>query len=378
MASGYGKQSQLIVERLANDGHEVKFFAFTGLQGNVLQLPYCEVLPSGFELFGNDVVEAHYAAFGPDLFITLCDAWVLHNYGRFNNWFPMVPVDSDPVAYEVLEAIKGASGIISITQFGQRQLNAQRVPSLYIPHGIDTNIYKPVYDTPEEDKFYARMEYNLSPDTTVFLQVGDNRTRPVSRKAFDKTMEAFRKFLTRHPNSVLILHTDPQVRRGGIDLVRLRNIYGLERHVLFPEDYKYFLGYKELDMASLYRLSDCLLSPSIGEGFGLPVIEAQAVGRPVIATSFAGDGEHIGSGWPIQIADWYINGHYVRQALVSATHLYECMEEFMRSDWDELAFQSRENALQFDIDLVYNEYWRPFIASLGERDLVKVLEGMLS
>lgn len=39
------------------------------------------------------------------------------------------------------------------------------------------------------------------------------------------------------------------------------------------------------DLPSLYHLSDCLLFPSLSEGFGLPVIEAMACGTPVVAAN---------------------------------------------------------------------------------------------
>ena len=41
-------------------------------------------------------------------------------------------------------------------------------------------------------------------------------------------------------------------------------------------------------MASLYKTADCLVSPSHGEGFGLPVLESMAVGTPVMVTKWSG------------------------------------------------------------------------------------------
>lgn len=44
---------------------------------------------------------------------------------------------------------------------------------------------------------------------------------------------------------------------------------------------------KESDMADLYRSVDCLLFPSLYEGFGWPPIEAMAVGTPVIISNIS-------------------------------------------------------------------------------------------
>jgi glycosyltransferase involved in cell wall biosynthesis len=46
------------------------------------------------------------------------------------------------------------------------------------------------------------------------------------------------------------------------------------------------LGYvKTQDRPALYRLAEVVLFPSIYEGFGLPIIEAQASGTPVITSN---------------------------------------------------------------------------------------------
>lgn len=56
---------------------------------------------------------------------------------------------------------------------------------------------------------------------------------------------------------------------------------GLERVVRF-------LGYTtETSMRDLYRRAACLVLPSLGEGFGLPVLEAMACGTPVITAAVA-------------------------------------------------------------------------------------------
>jgi glycosyltransferase involved in cell wall biosynthesis len=47
-----------------------------------------------------------------------------------------------------------------------------------------------------------------------------------------------------------------------------------------------FMGYTdEATLRQLYRRAACMVLPSLGEGFGLPVIEAMACGTPVITAS---------------------------------------------------------------------------------------------
>ena len=68
-------------------------------------------------------------------------------------------------------------------------------------------------------------------------------------------------------------------KRGGGDLRQEIARLGLERRVRF-------LGHvpKE-ELSAVYRGAACLVFPSRYEGFGLPVLEAMAVGTPVVAST---------------------------------------------------------------------------------------------
>ena len=57
----------------------------------------------------------------------------------------------------------------------------------------------------------------------------------------------------------------------------------------------------ETDMANLRSLSDCLLAPHRSEGFGLNIAEFMALGKPVIATNYAGSVDFLDqmTGYPV-------------------------------------------------------------------------------
>jgi glycosyltransferase involved in cell wall biosynthesis len=67
----------------------------------------------------------------------------------------------------------------------------------------------------------------------------------------------------------------------------------LVRHAVDYEN-RYDLSEEELHQA--YRDSDALLFPSLGEGFGMPILEAQAFGRPVITSNCSSMPEVAGDG----------------------------------------------------------------------------------
>ncbi|OHD63732.1 MAG: hypothetical protein A2176_14440 [Spirochaetes bacterium RBG_13_51_14] len=52
----------------------------------------------------------------------------------------------------------------------------------------------------------------------------------------------------------------------------------------------------EEDLVMMYNLADCYLYPSLYEGFGLPILEAQACGCPVITSSLSSCPEVAGAG----------------------------------------------------------------------------------
>jgi glycosyltransferase involved in cell wall biosynthesis len=52
-------------------------------------------------------------------------------------------------------------------------------------------------------------------------------------------------------------------------------------------DYENHVAVPRLDLPELYRRADLVIFASIYEGFGLPIVEANAVGRPVVTSSVA-------------------------------------------------------------------------------------------
>lgn len=54
-------------------------------------------------------------------------------------------------------------------------------------------------------------------------------------------------------------------------------------------------------MAGLYRACDVYVAPTRGEGWGRPIMEAMAMGRPAIATGWSGPAEFVDdtTGWPV-------------------------------------------------------------------------------
>jgi glycosyltransferase involved in cell wall biosynthesis len=60
-------------------------------------------------------------------------------------------------------------------------------------------------------------------------------------------------------------------------------------------------------VCAVHNALDVLLAPSIGEGFGVPLIEAQACGTPCIVTGFSAMPEVA----PVSAGNWNVEGQKV-------------------------------------------------------------------
>jgi len=115
-------------------------------------------------------------------------------------------------------------------------------------------------------------------------------------------------------------------------------------------------------MVTLYNSFDVLLLCSGGEGFGMPLVEAQAVGTPVITTDYAGGPEQVGAGLTVPAVDYVIdNTPGVRRALADVDKMAEALTRIMNADREKLARKARRFAERFDWSLIMERYFKPFL-----------------
>jgi glycosyltransferase involved in cell wall biosynthesis len=99
-------------------------------------------------------------------------------------------------------------------------------------------------------------------------------------------LQGFQLFRDRHdPDALLYLHTWPNSHQGGFDLRPLVEALELTDSIYFPDAAYYLLGLDDAFLARLYNAADVAIQTTSGEGFGLPILEAQACGTPVLTTA---------------------------------------------------------------------------------------------
>ena len=119
-------------------------------------------------------------------------------------------------------------------------------------------------------------------DKFVFLAVATNRG---FEKNWPSLFYAYKIFLNENPDAkkdtILHAHTS-MVYPGGYDLKLLSEFYGISKNIFYISGMSLNSGTPNEEMAKLYNIADCHVSATMGESFGLPVLESMACGVPQI------------------------------------------------------------------------------------------------
>jgi glycosyltransferase involved in cell wall biosynthesis len=362
VGTGYGSQTALFCGLATDEGHEVITVAFYGLNGAPLTLkPNWRVLPGSFHAFGDDIMVAHKEVHDPDVFVALQDSWVLERDTIVNSeailW---APIDHDPIPPAVAERLPHAKGVWAMSKHGLKLLHQAGIYADYVPHGVDVEVFKPLERKAEREKL------KVDADTFVVAMVAANKGYP-NRKSLVEVIKAWSYFVKKYPDSLLFLHTEPKTRPGmqNIDLEKVAKFYGLtEKTLRFPDEYRHMMGqFSPALLNQLYNVADVFLLPSRGEGFGIPAVEAQAAGCPVILTAWTAQTELCGAGWliePDELDDLEITLQYSEQARIRPSMILAALEKAREARGDQaLRDKAREFALEYDHRVVWEKFMYP-------------------
>lgn len=374
--TGYGTQTKQAVERFKRDGHAIAVNANYGLQGMKTLWDGVPVFPMGVESYSNDTVRANFASWraenpdNPAHVIVLFDAWTMPR-----EMYDGVPVsiwtmvDHQPIPPKVLNVLQWPNVTpIAVTKFGLEQMQrAGLTNARYIPMAIDTNLYQP---TETFDGKTGR-EIMGMPDDDLFIVSAINANKAggaggIHRKAWAENLLAFSIFAQDKPDARLYLHTERFGNHGGLALDVLLKVVGLK-----PEQYRFVNqhamhnGIPNEAMAAIYTATDVLLAATLGEGFGLTLLEAQSCGTVAIANNFTAQPELLGDGWLTEGQPYWDGAQLAWFNTPNIPSIVDALEQAYargrgRSD------KAREHAAQYDADLVWDRYWKPYLAELAE------------
>lgn len=361
----------MLAPKLRDAGHNVALSCFFGLEGAYIAWEGMRCYPTDHSRFGA-ILLGEYAEhhFGGDrkhgIVLTLQDVWPLQQglgnlQGlRFVCW---CPIDHDPAPPLVLKFLRETRAqVIAMSRFGDGALRDAGIePVGVVPHGVDTKVFAPPASAAVRAQ--NRMALRLPPDAFVVGMVANNQGFP-SRKSFPQVFEAFAEFQRRHDDAFLYLHSDVLGRNHGLNLIELGRANGIPSERLATcNQLKLFIGEITPDlMAATVGCFDVLCMPSMGEGFGIPALEAQACGVPVISTAWTAMPELNGAGWVVDGDRFYDGTQGSFQKLPRVAEILEALEEAYAHRGDEvLAQKARSFAVGYDADTLWENSWVPVL-----------------
>ena len=362
--TGYGVQTRLFVPRIKELGYETAVLGYFGLAGGMLNLNGIAVYPMLYQPYANDVLSAHSNHFGANVLMTLTDTWIIdpNAISPGLKWVPWYPIDHINMPELVKRNLSTAYRRIAMSRFGQKIAMEAGLSSYYVPHGVDTNIYKPM------DKKECRKALGWPEDAYIMGMVAMNKGNP-SRKSFVEILTAFANFRKVHTDAIFYLHSAlcENGENNGINLVELCRQLGLQpgKDILFPNQYFLHLGIPDIEMAKLYNALDVHVLVSKGEGFGIPILEAQACGTPVIVGDWTAMSELCFSGRMIDKSD--ADPEYSGLSAYQMKPRIRAIELAMHAEYKHPSPHDKavRRAAEYDVKVVIEKYWKPTLEEIN-------------
>jgi len=360
--SGYGVQTRSVIERLAADGYAVSVSANYGVQGLGVTHPVHDIpmYPEGYDDYSQDLIGAHYQDWKrqtglPTVLVTLFDSWVLSapSLAECDAILSWTPVDHQPCPPKVAAwSRKPNVKTVAMSLFGQQALADLDIDAAYIPHTVE-----PTY---RASKGGGRL-MDVPKDAYVVMMNAANKGSAPARKAWSENLLALSVFMKRHDDVYAYIHTEAKTP-FGLDLPALQEAVGIPKdRLIFPDPYSMRMAlYTDEHLAKMYTRADVLLAVSLGEGFGVPCIEAQACGTRVIGSNWTATPEllcddcYLVEGqpeWDGSQLSWWFRPHVasianaLEQAYRNPGHSKACVQK----------------ASQYAADDVVLDSWRPLI-----------------
>lgn len=388
-SSGYSTETARVTKRMRGAGHHVDIIANFGLHDTALDWQGIMVYPGNqFDQTQTSVIEGYIDELHPDIVITL---WDVHGYppefGLKCRWVPWLPIDRHPLPQRIADTLKTAYHILPWCEDARSVIAAGGFNNqTVIPLSVETNIFRPlvgqnvITDFGETDVVATKDTFKAGIGATdenfVIGMVAINQD---TRKNIHKVINAVGMIRDKIPGIKLMLHCPPY-RPGGLNLNLLIERAGIADIAHMTPPFKYFRGLTLYEMASMYNAMDVLMLPSSGEGWGLPITEANACGVPAIFTDCTAMPE-VGYGIGVPVVAWEIYPEPTNTGLPDATYRANVKDEHIadailamhdvwkndKEKWALMGKEARESAMRWDADRVYNTYWEPTLKMLDEK-----------
>jgi len=363
--TGYGVQASLFVNGIADGGHEIAVSAAIDQYHNAMVDGVFHFASGPRVNLGNDFISGHILAYKPDIIISMVDSFIM-DADKFCNqpWYAFAMVDSAPVHPARVKALRKCTKVIAPTHDAQLLLANEGIDSYYVPLAFNPNDY---FVTDQDE---CRKELSLLwgvdiGDRFLAVNVSANMSRP-SRKNFGGLLKAWSQFVDgRTDNPLLYIHTETTgMLTGGEDLMMSVELYGVKDSVIFASQYQYNTGMFYSDyLRKVYNAASVLCHTAMGEGFGLPIVEAQACGCPVIAPCFGAMKEVCKTGICSDgIMHMYDPG--AEQIIVNVEEIVEALENMADGMFSDYEQHISDRVAEYRIDNVMKDNMLPTLKAI--------------
>ncbi len=352
--TGYGLVTRQIVSRIQKEGHEVVVATKHFHTGKVVWEGIPTIPGTDINILNRMIDNGEV-----DYIISLVDNHGLPGIPK--KWVSYTPFDTEHIPESIAKWLVYPLMIIALTRHGQKEIESLGYECLYAPHGVDTEIY-----CPNEAKRQEGRENLGWQDNFIIGSVGINYSD--DRKNFINLAMAFKKFHDKHEEARLFLSTTPTDTDGNFSLPLAIKDLGLDQLVKYPFPDSYFKGEAgDETMANRYRQLDLFCFPTRGEGFGLPMIEAQSCGVPVVATGASTCPELCATQYLIPVHDYeweWFNKAW--RPNVNAESICNALERAYNDRQRASVAELGRNAMlaEYDWDYVFKTYWKPILKKI--------------
>ena len=207
------------------------------------------------------------------------------------------PIDGIPKSIWI-DSVSCVDYPVTYTNYGFEQttkIKPELVDRLrIIPHGINPRVFFPA--PAQQVKEFRQQFFGALADKFILTNVNRNQ----QRKDIPATIQAFKAFKEQRPDSILYLHMMAQDQ--GWNLPEVIKAFGLDitKDVILPQNFTASTGFPLEILNLVYNASDCIISTTVGEGWGLSWTEAMATKTPVVYPVNTCLGEYIteATGYP--------------------------------------------------------------------------------
>lgn len=179
------------------------------------------------------------------------------------------------------ETAKNATLIVTISRYSlekiQKHYGVEPSKVRIVPNGVDVEKFKPM-----ENPAAVKQQFGLGNEPCV-LFVGSL----IPRKGLPFLVEAAKKIVKEQAGTKFLIVGDGPLKNQLADSLETANLSG---------NFKFLGNIKEDALSAVYNCADVFVLPSIQEGQGIVLLEAQASGKPVVAFDVGGVNEAVQNG----------------------------------------------------------------------------------